>query len=398
MERTQVESVVMATGCAEKHGNCIFLVDPNWTADQREKFAAIRQSKIQNPKSKIQKGWLCIPTGGSSGGLRFTRHDEQTLTAAVEGFCQHFSIKQVNAIDVLPPWHVSGLMSRVRCAVTGGRYVSWDWKSLQTGDCPELMGDEVLSLVPTQLQRLLSMPSTVKWLRQLRLILIGGGPSWPALSEAVAKESLPVVFSYGMTETAAMVAAQTPVEFFNGDRSSGLAMPHVTLEICDEKTGLPKAAGERGIVRVSGESVMRGYYPDESADRSLVTSDFGLIDETGHLHIEGRQDDIIITGGEKVNPREVETALRSASGVDDLVVLGVPHHEWGEEVVVCFVACDESREEQSLRKAAQMSLKKHQCPKRYLGFAKSDWPSNEQGKVNREVLRRLVLVDPSRQV
>ena len=130
MERAQLESLVMATGCAEQHGGYTFLIDPHWTAVQREKFANIKQSQVGILISEIDQGWLCIPTGGSSGGLKFARHDEQTLSAAVGGFCEHFELEKVDAIDVLPPWHVSGLMSRVRCAATGWRYLAWQWKML----------------------------------------------------------------------------------------------------------------------------------------------------------------------------------------------------------------------------------------------------------------------------
>ena len=136
---------------------------------------------------------------------------------------------------------------------------------------------------------------------------------------------------------------------------------------------------------------MRGYYPDASEERSFMSSDLGVLDVAGHLHIEGRQDDIIITGGEKVNPREVELTLRSASGMNDLIVLGLPHAEWGEEVVVCYVLPEDSSEVTTWREVAKASLKKHQAPKRYLGFAETDWPRNAQGKVNREELRRLAM-------
>ena len=65
----------------------------------------------------------------------------------------------------------------------------------------------MLSLVPTQLQRLLALPAAVAWLRGFRVIFVGGGPVWPELSDAAARAELPVSLSYGLTETAAMVTA-----------------------------------------------------------------------------------------------------------------------------------------------------------------------------------------------
>ena len=125
MERAELIELVRATGCAEESGGFVFLCDPKWSAAERAALAALKKSETRNPKSEIPQGWLCVPTGGTSGGVRFARHDERTLTAAVRGFCAHFGIERVNAVGVLPPHHVSGLMARVRCAATGGEHLAW---------------------------------------------------------------------------------------------------------------------------------------------------------------------------------------------------------------------------------------------------------------------------------
>ena len=379
MERAQLESLIAVTGCAEQHGGYTFLIDPHWSLAQCEKFAAIRQSEIGNEELIIDHGWLCIPTGGSSGGLKFARHDEQTLSAAVDGFCAHFGLD------------VSGLMSRVRCAATGGRYIQWKWKMLEAEVWPELSGEEMISLVPTQLQRLLEHPKAVTWLRKFKLILIGGGPGWSSLEDTVASAKLPVVFSYGMTETAAMIAAQTPDEIAAGDRSSGRLMRHAQVEICEVETGKALDAAQSGLIRISGGSVMRGYYGEACTEGFFTTADLGRIDHGGQLYIEGRRDDVIITGGENVSARAIEATLRDCDGLADIVVLGLPHAEWGEEVVVCFPS-EDPESEAALARWAAAHLKKHQCPKRILRFQPSDWPRNDQGKVNRAKLRRLALM------
>src|SRR3954462_3535512 len=101
MERAELVDLLRATGCAEEHDGFVFLCDPKWGAGERAAVAiAASQSKIENQKSKIRTGWLCVPTGGTSGGIRFARHDEQTLSAAVRGFCAHFGLTRVNAVDV----------------------------------------------------------------------------------------------------------------------------------------------------------------------------------------------------------------------------------------------------------------------------------------------------------
>src|ERR1051326_5185908 len=123
-------------------------------------------------------------------------------------------------------------MSRVRCVATAGSHVAWSWKQLEAGERPALDRAQdgwVISLVPTQLQRLLANPDTVRWLKNFRMIFIGGGPLWPELADAAAAAELPLSLTYGMTETAAMVTALLPKEFLAGVRSSGPALPHARV-------------------------------------------------------------------------------------------------------------------------------------------------------------------------
>lgn len=372
MERAQLESIVQATGAVERHGGYRFLCDPHWTRAQRAQFERIIQSESEAHESKIAAGWLGVATGGSSGGLRLARHDEHTIGAAVRGFCAHFGVSRVNAVGVLPPHHVSGLMAAARCAATGGRLVAWTWKQLEAGERPVLaVGDWFLSLVPTQLQRVLEVPATVAWLRDFHTIFIGGGPVWPELMERAAQARVPVAFSYGMTETAAMIAAQTAAEFAAGDRSSGRVMPHAQVVI-DVATGR---------IRVAGESVFRGYFGGEPAGRSFLTDDLGAWDAQGRLHILGRHDGVIITGGKKVHPAEVEAALRATGQFDDVAVIGLPDKEWGERVVACHPAGKAVDPERIPLDA----LAVYQRPKQFI--AVRDWPRNAQGKIDRAALR-----------
>jgi O-succinylbenzoic acid--CoA ligase len=377
MERAELTELVRASGCAEEHGGFVFLCDPKWGAAERAAVAALKKSEFRTPKSEIQQGWLCVPTGGTSGGVRFARHDERTLTAAVRGFCAHFGIEQVNAVGVLPPHHVSGLMARVRCAATGGEHLAWDWKQLEAGQWPaRRQGDWVLSLVPTQLQRLLVSPAAVEWLRGFRVIFVGGGPVWPELTEAAARAGLPVSLSYGMTETAAMVAALRPAEFLAGARSSGAPMPHARISLTAD-----------GIVTIGGDSVFRGYFPEERVSREFETEDLGELDAQGHLHVLGRRDAVIISGGKKIQPAEVETALRASGEFADVAVVGVPDAEWGQAVVACYAASGHEPDSTVVASALE-NLAAFKRPKRYVAVA--EWPRNAQGKLNRAALAAAV--------
>ncbi|HEY8995736.1 MAG TPA: AMP-binding protein, partial [Lacunisphaera sp.] len=299
----------------------VFLCNPDWGAHEQRQLAELLQSKIENPKSKMEEGWLMIPTGGTGGKIRLARHDSATITAAVRGFTRHFELPQVNAVGVLPLYHVSGFMAWMRCLLTGGEYLPLDWKAVEGGSLPVLPAKVhgwTLSLVPTQLERLLRSKAAADWLGKFRVIFLGGAPAWPALLDKAASLGLPLSPGYGMTESAAMVAALRPEEFRAGLRSSGRVLPHARVSFDEE-----------GSILVSGESVFRGYWPEWREGGAFATQDGGWLDERGHLHVSGRRDAVIITGGEKVNPAEVEAVLRGTGQFADVVVFGLPDTEWG---------------------------------------------------------------------
>lgn len=367
-----------AFAAAVAGGGEVLLGDPQWGTREQAQLATILAAgaRPDAPEGGAtpERGWLALPTGGSSGQLKFARHDGETLAAAVAGFQQHFGVTRVQAVGVLPLYHVSGFMAWMRCALSGGRYQPWDWKRLATGDVPPIpAGDWFLSLVPTQLQRLLGQPGALDWFRRFRAVFVGGGPAWPDLLDAAATARLPLAISYGMTETAAMITALRPEEFLQGRRSCGSPLPHARLSLADD-----------GVVCVQADSLFRGYYPAWRPGRAWRTEDLGHFDELGQLHLDGRRDAVIITGGKKVAPAEVESALRATGWFSDIAVIGLPDPVWGETVVACYPAGDRPPTGEAIGVQLAPLLAPHKRPKRYLAL--SDWPRNAQGKLHRPTL------------
>lgn len=179
--------------------------------------------------------------------------------------------------------------------------------------------------------------------------------------------------SYGATETAAMVAALKPGEFLGGARGCGSPMPHAKIDIVD------------GVVRVSGDSIFRGYFPQSDDTRSWTSGDLGAL-EFGNLVILGRQDDLIVTGGKKVSAAEVEAALLASGEFSDVAVIGMPHPEWGQAVVACHPAGPTAPRGERLKEALA-GLESYKHPKQYAAIA--PWPRNPQGKIDRPELARL---------
>ncbi len=414
----------------------VFLVDPEWRADERARAdeiiaQAAAVGGVDTSAGFVQSGeqvWLMIPSGGTGGRLKFARHDQDTIATAVGGFGRHFAVGRVDAVGVLPLYHVSGFMAWMRCVLTGGTYVPWSWPELLAGRWPAAdarptvsrdrppnerataaMGHEMadprwsggvpavaragpvegfgpergrfLSLVPTQLQRLLTSPPAVEELRSFSAVLIGGGPVWPELTNAAARLGWPLALGYGMTETAAMVASQRPGEFLAGRRDCGPALPHARIDLTNDSR-----------IRIAGSSVCRGFIPEAAAPGdfapgSFVTEDLGEWDADGHLTVLGRRDAVIITGGKKVDPLEVEAVLRATGEFDDLAVIGLPDGEWGRAVTACYPGTGRPPPEPARLAEALAGLSPYKHPKRYCPI--SPWPRNAQGKVNRPELVRL---------
>jgi O-succinylbenzoic acid--CoA ligase len=359
----------------------VFLSNPDWGSFERNQVDALLRATVME-KVNPELGWLMIPTGGTSGRVRFARHDAETITAAVRGFTRHFELPQVNAMGMLPLYHVSGFMAWMRCVMTGGEYRPLEWKAIERGDRPVLSKKAhgwVISLVPTQLERLLRDARATEWLRGFRIIFLGGAPAWPQLLDKAAAARLPLSPGYGMTETAAMIAAQRPEQFLAGARSNGAVLPHAQVSFTDE-----------GAIMVAGRSVFHGYYPEwREASEPFVTSDGGYSDERGELHVTGRRDAVIITGGEKVDPVEVEAVLRGTGEFSDVLVIGVPDVEWGQRVIAVYPSGEKMPRLEKVTAAIGRLLTAPKRPKEFVAIPQ--WPVNAQGKINRAEVTRAAL-------
>lgn len=382
----------------------VFLGNPQWRREewtqvgQPVKFQAIwgdAPLHVGDRPSPVPRGLIAIPTGGTSGRIRFACHTWDRLAASARGFQQHVGDDRLNACCTLPLFHVSGLMQFVRSRVSDGHLHLHPYKAIEAGQLPDFdPSDFWISLVPTQLQRLLDRPAVVPWLRRFRGILLGGAPAWDRLLDRARSQHLPLALTYGSTETASQIATLLPDEFRAGKRSSGRVLPHASIRICDESRR-DVEAGKTGRLVVAGKSLMSGYYPGDrplSPLDALQTDDLGYFDTSGFLHILGRVSETTITGGEKVVPAEVEAALRRSPLLQDVAVLGVPDAEWGEVVVAAIVlemgVSDAAAVPAALKAAIADRLAPYKHPKHWL--VTDALPRNDRGKLQRDRLREWV--------
>lgn len=337
-----------------------------------------------SPAPPLPNSSILIPTGGTSGQIKFAHHTWQTLLTATAHFCQTFPAP-IHTYCVLPVHHVSGLMQLLRAWLTQAQVILTPFKHLETQ--PPLLKNPArwyISLVPTQLARLIAAEKS-PWLSQFHAVLLGGAPPWPSLLTQAIQNQIPVRLSYGMTETAAMVAIQQTKTIDPQNPSSGSPLPHAKISI--EVDGKQQPPGVLGSVVVRSEAIAHGYYNANSptfSPQTFHTDDLGYLTPRGQLHITGRASNKIISGGENIYPAEVEAALRSTGQVLDVHVFGQPDSKWGEIVVAAFVPVNHQVTPMSLKSAlsegtSTSSLSHYKHPKRWIPLEAI--PRNEQGKL-----------------
>lgn len=392
--------------------NCpIFLGNPGWVKREWQQVLDLAQPNLiwgtspgllpsqvlpqcqQKPRDTTNQGWIMIPTGGSSGKIRFAIHTWKTLMASVQGFQQYFRLKQVNSFCVLPLYHVSGLMQFIRSFTSGGQLMISPFNALELGNSNADPAEFFLSLVPTQLQRLLEcqdqafLPAT--WLSCFQTVLLGGAPAWPELLEKARFHQISLALTYGMTETASQIATLKPEAFLEGDRTCGQILPHVDVTICSP-TGEVLGASQTGIITITTAALALGYYPQPfTKTEKFQLDDLGFLDSQGCLTVVGRQSHKIITGGENVFPAEVEAAIRATRLVADICVIGIPDQHWGQAVTAIYVPGNQKLSISTLQAAIADHLSKFKWPKYWIPV--TSLPRNSQGKVNYEQLQQTVV-------
>lgn len=301
----------------------------------------------------------------------------------------------------LPLAHVGGLAIVVRSVLQGTCVTLLDGSDPST--VAELFRSgrvTLASLVPTMLRRLLeppraggttdpgtgeAAPAGGPASPRLRAILLGGGPADPELVASARDRGLPVLTTYGMTETASQVATLPPGAERARWGSAGLPLPGAEVEI-RRRDGSTAPAGEAGEIAVRGPMICREA---AGAGGWLATGDLGRLDEDGFLWVEGRLDELVVTGGENVSPREVERALREHPAVAEAAVVGLSDREWGRVVAAAVVPRDpaEAPGPDVLAAWCRERLAPFKVPKRWRVV--DELPRTGSGKVAREEVRRL---------
>jgi O-succinylbenzoic acid--CoA ligase len=291
---------------------------------------------------------VIIGTSGSTGEPKGVE-----LSAAALHHSARASLARAGArpgerwLVCLPVSHVAGLQVLVRSLVGGTEPAVAATASAQAVAGAADAGCAHVSVVPTQLVRLLDSAAGTAALARYRCVLVGGAAAGAGALDAARSAGIAAVTTYGMSETC------------GGCVYDGVPLDGVTVR-----------GDSDGRLRISGPVLMNRYYrrPDLTAalltDGEFATSDLGYVDEDGRVTVRGRADDVINTGGHKVVPGEVAAVLATCPGVREAVVVGRPDPEWGERVTAVVVPADPADPPglQLLRTHVSARLPRYACP------------------------------------
>ncbi len=283
-------------------------------------FGKTTGSKKENHQLSASGG-IMIFTSGSMGGLK--------AAALPFGCLLENAVRSNQNLPITPGarWllslsmhHVAGLGILFRCLLGGGTVVFPPGCAAIAESLEEYTVTH-LSLVPAQLRRILNRPGATQAAEKCRGILVGGGTISPRLLRQAMRKGLPVMATYGMTETASQVATSRPGE----DPTAGMTPlypPDVRIT-------------EDGEIQVRGKTLFAGYWNGNTLQRPFTpdgwfcTGDIGEWKPGHRLDVIGRKDNRFVSGGENIVPEIIEQALLELDEIETAVVVPEPHSEWG---------------------------------------------------------------------
>lgn len=343
-------------------------------------------------------------TSGTTGRSKIVPLKRRQMIFAAKASARNFQPEPNHFwLLCLPLNHIGGVSIILRSILYGSAIYRMDRfnEEMVTEFLSENPKFQAASLVPTMLTRLLKNP-LFKTHRDFKAILLGGGPTTQHLLKRSVERGVPIVSSYGMTETCAQVVTNSmtaPSGMYTPLKSVGKPFPPNQLQIRDDE-GKVLGKNQSGMIWLKGPQIFDGYYQQDKVNNTFDdkgwfrTGDYGHLNGFHQLFIESRREDLIISGGENVNPTEVEGAIQKLPHIKEVVVLGLPDEEWGQKVTAVVTLLNgKTPDITEVRELLKTSLVDFKIPKELIIV--DDLPKTVMGKYKRSELAQMIIKERS---
>jgi acyl-CoA synthetase (AMP-forming)/AMP-acid ligase II/NAD(P)-dependent dehydrogenase (short-subunit alcohol dehydrogenase family) len=368
----------------------------------RPTLSALIALRASDPPVPAAPGRTIMLTSGTTGtpkGAMRTVRARAIAALALPGFLELARFKPTPrsgaAIAVCPPlFHLYGQIGLFAGFGLGSPIaIRRRFDAEATLEQIERHRAEVLLAVPTMLKRIMDLPEDTRQhydTSSLRMVVSGAAPLAPELATAVMDEFGEILYNgYASTEVGPGTLA-TPADLRAAPGTVGQPAAGVKLKILDEE-GLEVPTGVTGRIFVSNPILFDGYTGGGSKqvlDGFMSSGDVGHVDDHGRLFIDGRDDDMILSGGENVFPQEVEETLAGHQAVADAAAFGVPDEDFGQRLAAFVVLKPgASATEDDLQAYVRERLARYKIP-RDIAFVER-LPRTSTGKIQRRKLAAL---------
>ncbi|WP_251672393.1 o-succinylbenzoate--CoA ligase [Limosilactobacillus reuteri] len=283
---------------------------------------------------------------------------------------------------VAPIFHISGFSIIMRGLIYGMtvRLV----EKFRAEEIERILANEavtIMSVVPFMLKKLIQQQNktNIHYNSAFRCMLLGGGTIDRETLEICLQRSIPVVQCYGMTETCSQIIALRSADALLKLGSVGQPLFSTQLKLSKD-----------GEILLKTPALTPGYLnlpdklPSKMIDGWYRTGDIGHLDKEGYLYIDGRADEMLISGGENIFPQEVEQVYQRYPQINEVAVVGQNDSVWGQ-VPVAFVVSDRRLSTTKLMNYGYEHLARYKVPQHYIFV--SELPKNASGKIRRFMLR-----------
>jgi fatty-acyl-CoA synthase len=379
---------------AQREGLAVLVCDDEFTAiagDLPVLPSEAPGATDREPEPPAAPGRQIILTSGTTGTPKGARRPPVPPLEAIASFLDRVPIREgMTHFVSAPMFHAWGFAHMGLCLMLGCRIVlrrRFDPEDVLATVAAER--PDAIALVPVMAQRILELPEATRAghdCSSLRVAAFGGSAIPGDLAVRFMDAFGDVVYNtYGSTEVA-VVSVAAPADLRADPATAGRPVFSAKVALLDDD-GRPVPDGEAGRIFVGSRAAFEGYTGGggKALEGSLMsTGDMGRFDASGRLTIEGRDDDMIVSGGENVFPREVEDVIAGLDGVREVAVIGVPDDEFGQRLKAFVVG--EGLTADDVRSAVRASLARYKVP-RDVEFL-DELPRTTTGKVLKRTLHK----------